>query len=144
MEGNLHFKISQAYAVYTDREIYVSKSIGNRLEDVYKSYQNSAMQVLCLFGTRKSKLRVKNELCKQQYTCTVTLFDCIHLAQVKVLCQMPEIMRYCTVFALFYFDDFQGNFQVQAVGGLCLGACIAFSGSSFESGQNQHTLQIIH
>ena len=38
MEGNLRFKIGWAYTVYTDREIYVSKSIGNRLEDVYKSY----------------------------------------------------------------------------------------------------------
>ena len=60
------------------------------------------MQVLCLFGTRKSKLRVKNELCKQQYTSTVTLFDCIHLAQVKVLCQMPEIMCYYIQFLLCF------------------------------------------
>ena len=33
---------------------------------------------------------------------------------------MPEIMCYCTVFALFYFDDFKGNFQVQTPGDLCL------------------------
>ena len=29
-------------------------------------------------------------------------------------------MCYCTVFALFYFDEFEGNFKVQALGGLYL------------------------
>lgn len=81
---------------------------------------------------RKSKLRVKNELCKQQYTCTVALFDFIHLAQVKVLCQMPEIMCCFTVFALLYF----GQFPSTSPWGLCLEGqfiwecfCIASLGS---------------
>ena len=42
MKGNLRFKIGLAYTVYTGREIYISKSIGNfqkffietRLEDI--------------------------------------------------------------------------------------------------------------
>ena len=42
MKRNLHFKIGLAYTVYTGREIYISKSIGNfqkffietRLEDI--------------------------------------------------------------------------------------------------------------
>jgi len=78
------------------------------------------MQVLGLYGPRKSKPRVKNELGKQQYT--VTLFDCNHLlAQVihAVLWQMEKLMCYCTVFSLFYFE-FEGSFQVQAPGGLYL------------------------
>ena len=40
------------------------------------------MQVLCLYGPKKSKPRVKSELRKQQKT--VTLSDCDHLAQVIV------------------------------------------------------------
>ena len=76
---------------------------------------HSAMRVLYLYGTRKSKPRVKSELRKQQYT--VTLFDCNHLALVIVLWQMQKFMCYCTVFALFYFE-FEVNFQVQAPGGL--------------------------
>ena len=32
---------------------------------------------------------------------------------------MQKFMCYCTVFALFYFE-FEGNFQVQALGGLYL------------------------
>ena len=58
-----------------------------------------------------------SELRKQQ--CTVTLFDCNHLAHVIVLWQMQTLMCYCTVFALFYFK-FEGNFQVQAPGDLYL------------------------
>ena len=42
-----------------------------------------------------------------------------HLAHVIVLWQMQRFMCYCTVFALFYFE-FEGNFQVQATGSLCL------------------------
>ena len=62
---------------------------------------------------RKSKPRVKSELCKQQYS--VTHFDCNHLAHVIVLWQMQNILCYCTLFALIYFE-FEGNFQVQAPG----------------------------
>ena len=50
---------------------------------------------------------------------TVTLFDCNRLAHVIVLWQMRKFMCHCTVFALFYFE-FEGNFQVQAPGGLYL------------------------
>ena len=68
--------------------------------------------------TRKSKPRIKSEPPrKQQYT--VRLFDCKHLAHVIVLWQMQKFMCYCTVFALFNFE-FEGNFQVQAPGGLYL------------------------
>ena len=41
------------------------------------------MQVLCLYGPRKSKPRLKSELSKQQYT--MTRFDCNHLTHVIVL-----------------------------------------------------------
>ena len=75
------------------------------------------MPFLCLYGTRKSKPRVKSELCKQQYS--VTHFDCNHLAHVIVLWQMQKFLCYCTVFALIYLE-FEGNFQVQAPGGLYL------------------------
>ena len=61
--------------------------------------------------------RLKSELRKQQYT--VTLFDCSHLAHVLILWQMQKFMFYCTVFTLCYFE-FEGNFQVQASGGLYL------------------------
>ena len=57
------------------------------------------MQVLCLYGPRKSKPTVKNELRKQQYK-TVTLSDCSHLAHVIVLWQIQKFMllcRYCFV-----------------------------------------------
>ena len=48
------------------------------------------MQLLCLYGPRKSKPRLKSELRKQQYT--VTLFDHSHLAHVRhvVLWQMQN------------------------------------------------------
>ena len=75
------------------------------------------MQVLCLYGPRKSKKRLKSELRKQY---TVTLFDCNHLAHVIVLWQMQKFMCYSTAFALFYFE-FESNFRVQAPGGLYLG-----------------------
>ena len=55
------------------------------------------MQVLCLYGPRKSKPTVKNELRKQQYK-TVTLSDCNHLAHVIVLWQIQKFMllyRFC-------------------------------------------------
>ena len=38
---------------------------------------------------------------------------------IILLWQMPKFMRYYTVFALFYFE-FEGDFQVQASGGLYL------------------------
>ena len=38
---------------------------------------------------------------------------------IILLWQMPKFMCYYTVFALFYFE-FEGNFQVQAPGGLYL------------------------
>ena len=59
----------------------------------------SHMHLLCLYGLRKSKPRLKSELRKQQYT--VTLFDCNHLAHAAVLWQMQKFMCYCTVSALF-------------------------------------------
>ena len=74
------------------------------------------MQVPCLCGTRKSRPRVKSELRKQQYA--VTPFDRNLLAH-GILWPMQKFMCYCTVFALFYFE-FEGNFQVQALGGLYL------------------------
>ena len=40
-----------------------------------------------------------------------------HLTHVRVLRQIQTFMCYCTVIALFYFE-FEGNFQVQAPGGL--------------------------
>ena len=87
------------------------------------------MQVLCLYGPRRSKPRLRSELRKQQYT--VTLFDCNHLAHLKVLWQMQKFMCYCTVFALFYFE-FESNFRVQAPGGLYLEDYIwAFCGVAF-------------
>ena len=55
------------------------------------------MQVLCLYGPRKSKPTVKNELRKQQYK-TVTLSDRNHLAHVIVLWQIQKFMlpyRFC-------------------------------------------------
>ena len=71
------------------------------------------MQVPCLCGTRKSRRRVKSALRKQRYT--VTPFDCNLLAHLIVPWPMQKFMCYCTVFALFYFE-FEGNFQVQALG----------------------------
>ena len=58
---------------------------------------------------------MRSELRKQQET--VKLFDCNHFAHVIVLWQMQKFMCYCTVFALFHFV-FEGNFEVQALGGL--------------------------
>ena len=55
------------------------------------------MQLLCLYGPRKSKPTVKNELRKQQYK-PVTLSDCNHLAHVIVLWQIQKFMlpyRFC-------------------------------------------------
>ena len=43
--------------------------------------------------------------------------DYNHLAHVRVLRQIQTFICYCTVIALFYFE-FEGNFQVQAPGGL--------------------------
>ena len=58
---------------------------------------------------------MKIELCKQQYT--VTLFDCNHLAHVIVSWQIQKFICFCTVIVSQYFA-FEGNFQVQAPGGL--------------------------
>ena len=60
--------------------------------------------------------------------------DYNHLAQVRVLRQIQTFICYCTVIALFYFE-FEGNFQVQAPGGLYSegrfnGAIFAFRVSS--------------
>ena len=75
------------------------------------------MQVPCLCGTRKSRPRVKSALRKQQYT--VTPFDCNLLAHVIVLRPMQNLCVIVQFFALFYFE-FEGNFQIQAPGGLYL------------------------
>ena len=58
---------------------------------------------------------MKSELRKQQYT--VTLFDCNHLAHVIVSWQIQKYICYCTAIVSQYFA-FEGNFQVQAPGGL--------------------------
>ena len=63
------------------------------------------------------KIQAISELRKQLQQYTVTLFDCNHLAHVIVLWQMQKFTCFCTVFALLYFE-FEGNFQVQAPGGL--------------------------
>ena len=76
------------------------------------------MQVLCLYGTRKSKPRV-------------------HLAQVKVLWQIQKFMCYCTVFvfilnlratskykppgAYIWRGDLPEGFLRQEFGGLVFG-----------------------
>ena len=59
------------------------------------------MQLLCLYGPRKSKPRLKRELRKQQYT--VTLFDRSHLAHVRhvVLWQMQNLSVTLNFFVLF-------------------------------------------
>ena len=57
--------------------------IETRLEDVDLTKLNhTAIQVLGIYGTRKSKPRVKGELLKEQYT--VTFCDCNYLAHVIV------------------------------------------------------------
>ena len=62
------------------------------------------MQVLCLYGPRKSKPRLKSELRKQQYT--VTLFDRKHLAHVIVLLANPKIYVLLYSFCFFFFFFF--------------------------------------
>ena len=56
----------------------------------------------CLCGPRKSKLRLKSELCKQQYT--VTLFDFNHWAHVIVLWQMQKICVTVQFLLCFIFN----------------------------------------
>ena len=73
------------------------------------------MKVLCAYGTRKSKPRVKSELCKQQYT--VTLFDCNHLTPVIVLWQMQKFICHCTSFC-FAWCLIWGQFPSTGPGGL--------------------------
>ena len=63
------------------------------------------MQVLCLYGPRKSKPRLKSELRKQQYT--VTLFDRKHLAHVIVLLANPKIYVLLYSFCFFFFFFFK-------------------------------------
>ena len=93
------------------------------------------MKVLCAYETRKSKPRVKSELCKQQYT--VTLFDCNHLTPVIVLWQMQKFMSLykfllCLIFSLRAISKYRprglkferrfhkGVFQRDEFGGLYL------------------------
>ena len=71
------------------------------------------MQVPCLCGMRKSRPTVKSELRKQQYT--VTPFDCNLLAHVIVLRPMQNL---CVIVQFLFYFEFEGNFQVQAPGGL--------------------------
>ena len=69
------------------------------------------MQILCLHGTRMKKPRMKREPRKQQLT--VTLSDCTRsssVANAKIY-----VLLYSFRFAYF---EFEGNFQVQAPGGL--------------------------
>ena len=84
------------------------------------------MQVLCLYGTRKSKPGVKREQRKQQHT--VTLFEYNYLAHVIVLWPMQKFMCYCTVFALIY-SEFEGTSQALAPKGLYLAVTIACEGN---------------
>ena len=64
--------------------------IETRLEDEDLTKLNhTAIQVLGIYGTRKSKPRVKGELLKQQYT--VTFLDCNYLAHVIALWQMQKL-----------------------------------------------------
>ena len=76
------------------------------------------MQVLCLYGLRKSKPRVKSELHKQlPIYCDIFLlqsFGTINssLADIKICVAIQFLL-------LFYFE-FEGSFQVQAPRGLYL------------------------
>ena len=82
------------------------------------------MQLLCLYGLRKSKPRLKSELRKQQYT--VTLFDRSHLAHVRqvVLWQMQNFKCYskflCFILNLRKISKKFVFFQIQAPRGLYL------------------------
>ena len=94
------------------------------------------MQLLCLYGPRKSKPRLKSELRKQQHT--VTLFDRSHLAHVRhvVLWQMQNFMCYskllCFILnlraiseykppgACIWRDDLSEGFCITSLGGLHL------------------------
>ena len=50
----------------------------------------------------------------------MTLFDCNHLAEVIVRANAKKLVLLCTFcFVLIYFE-FEGNFRVQAPGGLYL------------------------
>ena len=76
------------------------------------------MEVFCPYDPRKSKPILKSDLRKQQYT--VTLFDCNHLAEVIVRANAKNLVLLCSFcFVLIYFE-FEGNFRVQAPGGLYL------------------------
>ena len=83
------------------------------------------MQVLCLYGPRKSKPRLKSELRKQQYT--VTLFDRKHLAHVIVLLANPKIYvllySFCFFFLIFFFFNL-GQFPSRSPRGLLFGGAI--------------------
>ena len=79
-----------------------------------KVFTETRLEDVDLSKTQLCKPRV-SELCKQQYT--VTRLQ--SFSHVVVLWQMQKFVCYCTVFALFYFE-FEGNFQVQAPGGIYL------------------------
>ena len=81
------------------------------LEDVYPSKTQP-----CIWN---EEIQAASELRKQLQQYTVTLFDCNYLAHLIVLWQMQKFTCFCTVFVLLYFE-FEGNFQVQASGGLYL------------------------
>ena len=74
------------------------------------------MQVLCLYGVRKFKPRLKSVFRKRQVTVTLWLQS---FSTRKSSLSHATIYVYCTVFALFYFK-FKDNFRVQAPGGLYL------------------------
>ena len=101
---------------------------GNFISNLQKVFTETSLENVDLTETKPCEYFVymelgnpsqelKSELCKQQYS--LTHFDCNHLAHVIVLWQMQKFLCYCTVFALLYFE-FEGNFQVQASGGLYL------------------------
>ena len=141
-ENNVKFRKKSPWAyifhrpflggLYLRREICVSKSIGLAYgwKEIYVSnfqkfvlkLENSAMQVLCLYGKRKSTPRVKGELRKQPYT--VTLFDCNHfhgtrnssLANAKIY-----VLLYSFYFALFWI---WGQFPSTSPQGLVFGGPI--------------------
>ena len=84
------------------------------------------MQVLCLHGPRKSKPRVKSELCKQQFLTTIIWHTQEFLGKYKIY-----VLLYS--FALFYFESegkylprtyirrvdlTEGDFCVTSLGGL--------------------------
>ena len=68
------------------------------------------MEALGLHGPRKSKPRVKSELCKQQFLTTIIWYTQEFLGKYKNSCVTVQ-------FCLILFE-FEGNIQVQAPEGL--------------------------